>query len=191
MNIWHDMKPELVRREEYTVFTANSMGSTAVLSFDCTTGMLCLDHLSDTNIGMPYNTGFVPRTCVEESDLPAETIVLCSQPLPAMTLVRCRPVGMVTLHLEDGGARDYLIAAACADEFWGACLTVDEIPTATRKAIVRYLHYDQQVLRRPVSATEFSGLEQAEAYFDACQQRYLVRYCGKVLRDTSAEAPKG
>lgn len=188
MNIWHDMRPDLVRREEYTIFTANSMGSTAYLSFDGVTGLLCLDHLSDTNIGMPYNTGFVPRTCTD-SGLPAETILLCSQPVPAMTLVRCRPVGMIVLHLEDGGTRNYLISAACADEFWSACLTVDEIPSANRKAMVRYLRYDQQLLRRPVHSTEFGTLEQAEKYFDACQQSYLVRYCGKVLR-TSAPQPQ-
>ena len=40
MNIWHDMHPDLIRKEEYTVFTANSMGSTAVLAFDGSTGLL-------------------------------------------------------------------------------------------------------------------------------------------------------
>ena len=47
MNIWHDMHPDLIRKEEYTVFTANSMGSTAVLAFDGSTGLLQLEHLSD------------------------------------------------------------------------------------------------------------------------------------------------
>ena len=74
MNIWHDLQPELMRREEYTVFTANSMGSTAVLSFDGTAGLLCLDHLSDSNIGAPNNTGFLPRTCTPEG-LPVETVL--------------------------------------------------------------------------------------------------------------------
>lgn len=179
MNIWHDLQPDMIRKEEYTVFTANSMGSTARLSFDGNTGLLCLDHLSDSNIGAPNNTGFLPRTCTQDG-LPIETVLLCSQPLPSMTLVRCRPVGLIVLHLEDGGTRKYLISAACADEFWSACLTVDEIPTPTRRAIVRYLRYDQQLIRRPVSSTEVCGLEQAEKYFDACQQNYLLRYCGKI-----------
>lgn len=52
MNIWHDMHPDLIRKEEYTVFTANSMGSTAVLAFDGSTGLLQLEHLSD-----PYVAG--------------------------------------------------------------------------------------------------------------------------------------
>ena len=45
MNIWHDMHPDLIRKEEYTVFTANSMGSTAVLAFDGSTGLLPWDRL--------------------------------------------------------------------------------------------------------------------------------------------------
>lgn len=184
MNIWHDMKPDLVRKEEYTIFTASSMGSTARMSFDGETGLLCLDHLSDTHIGIPNNIGFLPRSYTEDG-LPAETILLCSQPLPAMTLVRCRPVGIVVLHLENRRTKEYLISAACADEFWSACLTVDEIPTANRKAIVRYLRYDQQLQRCPVTSVDFGGLEQAEAYFDSCQHNYLVRYCGKLQRETA------
>ncbi len=179
MNIWHDLQPDMIRKEEYTVFTANSMGSTARLSFDGEAGLLCLDHLSDSNIGAPNNTGFIPRTYTKHG-LPIETILLCSQPLPVMTLVRCRPVGMIVLHLEDGDTRNYMISAACADEFWGSCLTVDEIPTTNRKAMVRYLRYDQQLVRRPVRTTEFCGLEQAEKYFDACQKEYLFRYCGRI-----------
>ena len=177
MNIWHDLQPELMRREEYTIFTANSMGSTAVLSFDGAAGLLCLDHLSDSNIGAPHNTGFLPRTCTPEG-MPMETVLLCSQPLPAMTLVRCRPVGVIVVHLDHGGERKLLLSAACADEFWSACLTVDEIPSANRKALVRYLRYDQQVIGQPASSVEFQGLEQAEQYFDRCQQDYLLRYCG-------------
>ena len=181
MNIWHDMKPELVHREEYTVFTANSMGNTANLSFDGESGLLMLDHLSDSNIGAPFNTGFLPRTRTPEG-LPMETIILCSQPLPAMTLVRCRPVGMIELYLENGTTRRYLLSSAQADEFWSACMTVDEIPTSNRKAIIRYLRYDQQVVRNPVQSVEFADLSQAEKYFDACENNYLVYYCGKLPR---------
>lgn len=178
MNIWHDLQPDLVRKEEYTVFTANSMGSTAALSFDGATGLLRLDHLRDGNLSTPNNIGFVPRTCTQDG-LPVETVLLCSQPLPPMTLVRCRPAGLITLHLEQGGVRRYLLSAACADEFWGACQSVEEIPAASRKALVRFLRYDQQILSSPVSSVEFEDLEQAEQYFDRCQHRYLVQYCGK------------
>ncbi|MDO4174714.1 MAG: inorganic diphosphatase [Eubacteriales bacterium] len=177
MNIWHDLRADMVRKEEYTVFTANSIGNTAILSFDGNSGLLCLDHVGDPNIGAPNNTGFLPRTCTPQG-LPIATVLLCNAPLPAMTLVRCRPVGLIVLHLEHGGVRKMLLSAACADEFWSACLTVEEIPTAHRKALVRYLRYDQQVVGQPAASVEFQGLEQAERYFDACQKDYLIRYCG-------------
>lgn len=73
-----------------------------------------------------------------------------------------------------------LLSAACADEFWSACLTVEEIPTADRKALVRYLRYDQQVVGKPASSVEFDNLDAAEAYIELCQQEYLMRYCGAV-----------
>ena len=125
MNIWHDMHPDLIRKEEYTVFTANSMGSTAVLAFDGSTGLLQLEHLSDPYVAAPNNTGYLPRTYTENG-MPIETVILCSRPLPPMTLVRCRPVGLITLHLDGGEQRKMLLSAACADAFWSACLTVED-----------------------------------------------------------------
>ena len=115
MNIWHDMHPDLIRKEEYTVFTANSMGSTAVLAFDGSTGLLQLEHLSDPYVAAPNNTGYLPRTYTENG-MPVETVILCSRPLPPMTLVRCRPVGLITLHLDGGEQRKMLLSAACAAE---------------------------------------------------------------------------
>ena len=159
MNIWHDMHPDLIRKEEYTVFTANSMGSTAVLAFDGSTGLLQLEHLSDPYVAAPNNTGYLPRTYTENG-MPVETVILCSRPLPPMTLVRCRPVGLITLHLDGGEQRKMLLSAACADAFWSACLTVEEIPTAT--------------------SVTFDNLDAAEAYMENCQQQYLMRYCGAV-----------
>ena len=179
MNIWHDMHPDLIRKEEYTVFTANSMGSTAVLAFDGSTGLLQLEHLSDPYVTAPNNTGYLPRTYTENG-MPVETVILCSCPLPPMTLVRCRPVGLITLHLDGGEQRKMLLSAACADAFWSACLTVEEIPTADRKALVRYLRYDQQVVGKPATSVTFDNLDAAEAYMENCQQQYLMRYCGAV-----------
>ena len=73
-----------------------------------------------------------------------------------------------------------LLSAACADAFWSACLTVEEIPTADRKALVRYLRYDQQVVGKPATSVTFDNLDAAEAYMETCQQQYLMRYCGAV-----------
>ena len=61
-----------------------------------------------------------------------------------------------------------------------ACLTVEEIPTADRKALVRYLRYDQQVVGKPATSVTFDNLDAAEAYMETCQQQYLMRYCGAV-----------
>jgi len=76
--------------------------------------------------------------------------------------------------------RYFGLVKACADAFWSACLTVEEIPTADRKALVRYLRYDQQVVGKPATSVTFDNLDAAEAYMENCQQQYLMRYCGAV-----------
>ena len=77
MNIWHDIKPEQIRKDAYTAVVTNTQGSTAGLAFDGDTGLLRLEYLSDTGMGVPFNTAMIPRTCTP-TGAPIESILQSS-----------------------------------------------------------------------------------------------------------------
>ena len=54
------------------------------------------------------NYGFIPRTLGDDGD-PLDVLVMCSEPLEPLTLVRCYPIGV--MKMTDGGAGDEKIIA--------------------------------------------------------------------------------
>ena len=56
------------------------------------TVMILLDRILYTSTHYPANYGFIPRTYGDDLD-PLAVLVLCSEPLEPLTLVRCYPIG--------------------------------------------------------------------------------------------------
>jgi inorganic pyrophosphatase len=55
-----------------------------------------------TSTHYPANYGFIPRTYANDKD-PLDVLVLCSEIIRPMTIVECKPIGV--LIMEDDGAR--------------------------------------------------------------------------------------
>ena len=51
----------------------------------------------------PANYGFIPRTYGDDGD-PLDVLVLCSEEIDPLTLVRCYPIGYISML--DGGKNE-------------------------------------------------------------------------------------
>ena len=103
MNIWHDIKPSRIKPEDFEVVIEISKGSKQKYELDKETGMLRLDRILYTSTHYPANYGFIPRTYGDDGD-PLDALVICSEEIAPMTLVRCYPLGVITML--DGGKND-------------------------------------------------------------------------------------
>ncbi len=108
MNILHDFPAERVTPERFDAVIEISRASKVKYELDKETGLLMLDRVLSTSTRYPANYGFLPRTLAEDGD-PLDVLVLCSEELLPMTLVRCRPIGL--LSMTDGGSRDEKVIA--------------------------------------------------------------------------------
>lgn len=63
---------------------------------DKETGLLKLDRVLYTSTVYPANYGFIPRTYAEDND-PLDVLVLCSEAIAPLTLVRCYPIGVIKM----------------------------------------------------------------------------------------------
>lgn len=108
MNIWHDIEPERIYPTDFTAVVEISKGSNMKYELDKKTGMLSLDRVLFTATYYPMNYGFIPRTYGNDND-PLDVLILCSAPIQPMTLVRCYPIGVMTM--EDSGMGDEKIIA--------------------------------------------------------------------------------
>ena len=114
MNIWHDINPERINLEDFIAVIEISKGSKKKYELDKETGLIILDRILYTSTHYPANYGFIPRTFADDGD-PLDVLVLCSEELEPLSLVRCYPVGVVRM-IDDNKVFVHLsrILLACA-----------------------------------------------------------------------------
>ena len=83
-------------------------GSKKKYELDKETGPIILDRVLHTSTHYPANYGFIPRTYGDDGD-PLDVLVLCSEAMDPLTLVRVYPIGYISML--DGGKNDEKIIA--------------------------------------------------------------------------------
>ena len=96
MNIWHDIAPERIKSDDFVACIEISKGGKNKYEMDKETGMLKLDRVLYTSTHYPANYGFIPRTYADDND-PLDVLVLCSEEILPMTLVKCYPIGVIKM----------------------------------------------------------------------------------------------
>ena len=107
-NIWHDIRPDRIQPEDFIAVIEISKGSKKKYELDKETGLIILDRVLYTSTHYPANYGFIPRSLGDDGD-PLDVLVLCSEELDPLTLVRCYPIGYISML--DGGKNDEKIIA--------------------------------------------------------------------------------
>ncbi|NLW70026.1 MAG: inorganic diphosphatase [Eubacteriaceae bacterium] len=126
MNIWHDIDEERITPEDFIAFIEISKGSKKKYELDKKTGLIMLDRVLYTSTHYPANYGLIPLTYGGDND-PLDVLVLCSEALDPMTLVRCTPIGMVTM-LDSGEADEKIIAVPKKDPSFNEYKSIFELP---------------------------------------------------------------
>ena len=103
MNIWHDISPKRINADDFMAVIEIQKGSKCKYELDKDTGILRLDRVLYTSTHYPSNYGFIPRTYADDLD-PLDVLVLCSESIVPLTLVRCYPIGVISM--KDNGRND-------------------------------------------------------------------------------------
>src|SRR5574344_460784 len=125
-NIWKDVDPSRVTPKKFLSVIEISKGSKMKYELDKPTGALILDRILYTSTHYPHNYGFIPLTFCDDGD-PLDVLVLFSEPLIPLTVVDCRPIGVIEMF--DGGKRDSkIIAVAVDDPFYNTYKNANDLP---------------------------------------------------------------
>ena len=125
-NIWHDIDPKRITPEDFIAVIEISKGSKKKYELDKETGFIMLDRILYTSTHYPANYGFIPRSYGDDND-PLDVLVLCSESLEPLTLVRCYPIGYISML--DGGRNDEkIIAIPFGDPNYNMYKSVRDLP---------------------------------------------------------------
>ena len=125
-NIWHDIRPDRITEEDFMAVIEIPKGSKNKYELDKQTGVLMLDRTLYTSTHYPANYGFIPRTYGDDLD-PLDVLVLCSEPIHPMTLVRCYPIGVIRM-LDSGRNDEKIIAIPFSEPIYNGYKDITDLP---------------------------------------------------------------
>ncbi len=160
MNIWHDISRTRINADDFYAVVEITKGSKMKYELDKETGLLVLDRILYTSTHYPANYGFIPRTLADDGD-PMDVLILCSEPLLPITLVRCYPIGVITMN--DNGAMDEkIIAIPFTDPTYNGYKSISELPKHIFDEMEHFFRVYKELENKPTSVSEVYDVDKAK-----------------------------
>ncbi len=174
-NIWHDMNPHRVRPEDFVAVIEISKGSKKKYELDKDTGMIILDRVLYTSTHYPANYGFIPRSLGDDGD-PLDVLVLCSQSLEPLTLVRCYPIGYISM-LDDGRNDEKIIAIPYADPTYNKYRDITDLPSHIFDEMLHFFNVYKMLEDKEAVAKVVNGRDEAIKVIEQSLKNYIDIFC--------------
>lgn len=186
MNIWHDIEPDRIVKDNFYSVIEIPKGSKMKYELDKKTGMLKLDRVLYTSTHYPANYGFIPRTYAEDGD-PLDVLVLCSESILSMSIVRCYPIGVISM-LDNGAIDDKIIAIPFNDPTYNSYRDISELPRHIFEEMSHFFKVYKQLEGKETAIDEIKDREAAIEIVDHCIDRYIDYFCKGKAKDTASKA---
>ena len=171
--VWHDIDPARITSEDFLAVIEIPKGSKKKYELDKQTGLIILDRILYTSTHYPANYGFIPRSYGDDGD-PLDVLVLCSEVLDPLTLVRCYPIGYISML--DGGRNDEkIIAIPFSDPSYNKYRDIMDLPDHTFDEMAHFFTVYKALEGKEAVAGDVNGREAAVeiiksalAHYDEC-----------------------
>jgi inorganic pyrophosphatase len=140
---------------------------------DKETGAMFVDRFMSTSMHYPCNYGYIPHTLSKDGD-PVDVLVISPVPLISGVVVRCRPLGMLTMTDEAG--EDAKILAVPIDKLCGLYQkkkSYSDLPELVLSQIAHFFaHYKDLESGKWVKIKGWVGIKEAKAEITGGVKRY-------------------
>ena len=177
MNIWHDISKERISSTDFIATIEISKGSKKKYELDKETGLIILDRILYTSTHYPANYGFIPRTLGDDKD-PLDVLVICSEEIEPMSLVRCYPIGV--MYMRDNGDMDEkIIAIPYNDPTYNYYTDIEQLPELIFEEIQHFFSVYKDLENKETDVKDFGGPSEAIAVIEKCIANYEKKYDDK------------
>ena len=174
-NIWHDINPKRITPTDFIAVIEISKGSKLKYELDKETGLIVLDRILYTSTHYPANYGLIPRTYADDGD-PLDVLVLCSEPLYPMTLVRCYPIGVIHM-IDNGRYDDKIIAIPFNDPTYNSYKSIDELPKHIFDEMIHFFKVYKELENKTTAVNEIENAETAINIISEDIESYIEKFC--------------
>ena len=174
MNIWHDISKERITSTDFVATIEISKGSKKKYELDKETGLIILDRILYTSTHYPANYGFIPRTLGDDKD-PLDVLVICSEEIEPMSLVRCYPIGVMYM-LDNGDKDEKIIAIPYNDPMYNYYTDIEQLPQHVFQEIQHFFSVYKDLENKETDVNDFGGPTEAVAVIEKCIANYEKKY---------------
>ena len=175
MNIWHDISPKRIQPDNFFAVIEIPKGYKTKYELDKETGFLMMDRVLYTSTHYPANYGFIPRTYAQDND-PLDVLVLCSEELHPLSLVRCYPIGVIIM--EDNGQKDEkIIAIPFGDPTHNHFANIDELPKHIFDEMSHFFSVYKTLEGKETAMDSVKDRDAAKQIIKESIDRYLETFC--------------
>ena len=175
MNIWHDFSPKKISTSDFHAVIEIPKGSKSKYELDKSTGLLLLDRILYTSTHYPSNYGFIPRTLAEDGD-PLDVLVLCSETIYPLSLVRCFPIGVISM-IDNGSPDDKIIAIPFNDPTYNGYTDISQLPSHIFDEMKHFFSVYKALEQKETAIDEVKNAEVAKDIISKSIDRYIDIYC--------------
>ena len=176
MNIWHDVSPARIHPDDFLAVVEIPKGSKKKYELDKETGYIILDRVLHTSTHYPANYGFIPRSYGDDGD-PLDVLVLCSEALEPLTLVRCYPIGYISML--DGGKNDEkIIAIPFPDPNYNMYRDIRDLPAHIFDEMAHFFSVYKALEGKEAVAGDVNGRDAAIDVIAKALEHYQECFCG-------------
>lgn len=137
MHPWHDCYiDDAVIATAFPVVIEIPKGSKNKYELDKETGLLRLDRVLYSAVYYPADYGFIPRTFCDDGD-PLDVLVLGSEPVPPLTIVEARAIGVMRMK-DEKGVDDKIVAVSVRDPAYADYTDKDQLPGHVLRQVRRF-----------------------------------------------------
>ena len=159
MNIWHDVSADRIKPNEFLAVIEIQKGSKQKYELDKKTGLLILDRILYTSTHYPANYGFIPHTLAGDGD-PLDVLVLCSESLLPMSLVKVYPIGVITMN-DNGSTDEKIIAIPFTDPNYNTYKSIDDLPKHIFDEMQHFFTVYKQLEGKNTAVKTVKGVDEA------------------------------
>ena len=173
-NIWHDVSEERIKPEDFLCVVEISKGSKKKYELDKETGYIILDRILYTSTRYPANYGFIPRSYGDDND-PLDVLLLCSEPLEPLTLVRAYPIGVISM-IDNGNNDDKIIAIPYSDPNYNMYTDIDQLPEHIFDEMKHFFSVYKNLENKETAVNEVSGRAEAVKTIKEALKNYKEKF---------------
>ena len=175
MNIWHDISPKRITKNDFSAVVEISKGFKNKYELDKETGLIILDRILYTSTHYPANYGFIPRTYGDDGD-PLDVLVLCSESLEPLSLVRCYPIGVISM-VDNGRNDEKIIAIPFNDPTYNTYKSIEELPPHVFEEMRHFFTVYKELEGKQTAVREAAGPEEAVEIIQTAIDSYVEKFC--------------